>query len=184
MNAMKVRFAGAGTVLVTLALFASTPASGSELCFLSALGYVADCSNDFPPVDVVGAAGFSTPDVPPCPETLAPFTLFTISASATNPNITVAELQPGQTSLYLWSYSVFANWTALFCTVSGDIPLLGFESPYEHELSINGDGLGGDLFLAPPCDGEPLIQPIGEFRIVAPTAVEGQSWGQLKGLYR
>jgi hypothetical protein len=165
-------------------MFAASAPEASELCFLRSLGYVSFCPGDISN-HADGAQGFSTPDVDPCPQTPAPSTCLTISASATNPHLTVAPLPETQTSLYLWLVVPSeAAVGSIFADILGDIPLLGFESPYKHDLSPHPAGDRWSLYVDPLCEIIPGTSLLGEFRFAPPSPVQAESWGGIKTIYR
>jgi hypothetical protein len=165
----------------------TSASAASELCFLQSLGYLAACPEGN---SAVGAAGFSTPDQDPCPETPAPSTRLTLSASGTDPYVTVAPLPGSQTSLYLWHVTDIlpppdAGLAVLFCDLVGDVPVVGFESPFEFDLVHYPELQRWALMIDFACaDGRGYADVIGEFKIQMPTAVEPESWGRIKGIYR
>ena len=169
-----------------MTMIATNSAIAGELCFLQSLGYVYYCPAE-EGIPGEGAEGFSTPDVEPCPETQAPSMRLTISASNTNPFLTRAPLPPSQTSLYLWHVTdspLRAELSHLFCDVQGDIPVVGFDSIYQHDVSAHPNGQWS-LYIAPLCEvgvSSPVL--LGEFQLASPTPVSAESWARIKAIYR
>jgi hypothetical protein len=169
-----------------ITIIATNSAIADELCFLNSLGCVYYCPAEGG-IPGEGADGFSTPDQDPCPDSPAATNL-TISASDTDPYLTHAPLPPSQTSLYLWHVSTSplqAELSHLFCDVVGDIPVIGFDSQYVHDLSTIS-GSHWSLYVSFGCDvGFGSYQVLlGELQLEAPTPVSEGSWGGIKAIYR
>lgn len=175
-------------IAASFTLCCAISAAAADLCFLRSVGYLATCPEGN---WAVGAEGFATSIEDACPETEAPSVDLTISASSTDPFVTVAPLTGSETSLYLWWVSYLPpnpespGLAVLFCDVIGDIAVLGFESQYFSDLSANPEGNHWSLMVDLACDaGKEGSQVLGEFRVAGPTATEAETWGRIKAIYR
>jgi hypothetical protein len=151
-------------------------------------GHECSWGSPFPPhlIYEMGIYGFSTSDVP-CQQALSAGHRVFISSSAIDPNEHTGPVTGD--SLYLWMYSgadgYGYGWASAQTTFTGDIHVTGFEPIPPGGGSFDGDWLtfgydpGGDWDC--PRFGWGLA---GRLLVQLPVAVEPQTWGRMKALYR
>ncbi|MFN8179686.1 MAG: hypothetical protein U0167_17285 [bacterium] len=154
-------------------------ASGSRAASLCAGAYGHACGNGYPNVYNGSYYGFATTGQP-CAFQGSGYAVF-VSSSSNDPHVNTGPITDD--SLYLWTIAPGADWAygwaGAFAEFWGDMHVVGFEP---------APGCGGSLwrpdFLTFAVGCNPGLYLVGRLIVTQPVAVEPETWGRMKALYR